>query len=491
MDLVEIFLRLLDEHSFTQKMVCKTIGYSSPNQLTRVLRREVSTNYMVDFGMRLLSCAKDLCLTAEEQREIQACITNLGIGWENLSSYGRLWSLIQNPQLLPSDDPAPTVRLISPSGQVVGTIKTVFRDASRVHIKATAGCRSALLQSLKSIETDCALSVDLYYEEGMGPVHAVDMLEAAWPMLHKPWFRPWSVRFAPGKSHSGLLETNMMMIDAFFLSECGEQKRGSMLIPIDDSRALHVALPEAHQAATSLLFPPQNAAAVFPMKSNVTSFGSYLDYLCYISDLEYNHRVFRMKRDIGLEMISADIQQAALREGPMGDRVIGTALEQELYDVQHRRYRNSLEKRKHQYHLLSFSALRKFAQTGVESDHFWGFRPFTPTERLRILEELYIRASAHHYFHLMFIRQEQDFIPDEIVWYEGRGVCFLLPGTEYRMDDQHSEMLFTDPDFAAFFSTVFRQRLCSSCAYSYEESAALLMRIIDELKAQIKHTQEL
>ena len=102
------------------------------------------------------------------------------------------------------------------------------------------------------------------------------------------------------------------------------------------------------------------------------------------------------------------------------------------------------------------------------------------------MEELYIRATSHHYFHLMFIRQDQHIIPDEIVWYEGRGVCFLLPGTEYRMDSQHSEMLVTDPDFEAFFSTVFRQRLCSSCAYSYEESAALLMRLIGELKAQIK-----
>ena len=62
MDLIETFLHLIDEHGISQRAVSQTLGYSSPNQLTRLIKKQVSDNLMADFGARLLSCAEKLSL---------------------------------------------------------------------------------------------------------------------------------------------------------------------------------------------------------------------------------------------------------------------------------------------------------------------------------------------------------------------------------------------------------------------------------------------
>ena len=78
----------------------------------------------------------------------------------------------------------------------------------------------------------------------------------------------------------------------------GPVKRGSILVSLDSRQALCLSLPDAYQLVSSMVGPSGDAAALSPMKYNVSSFGSHLDYLCYIRDLEHNRRVFQIKRDI-------------------------------------------------------------------------------------------------------------------------------------------------------------------------------------------------
>lgn len=485
MDLIDTFLRLIDAHGISQRTVCKAIGYTSPNQLTRLLKRQVSEELMADFGTRLLSGADMLGFSPDEQQTIRDCIADIGLSSDNLAAFHRLLALLQNPSVFPSTAPVPQISLVSPSGEAMGTLAECFRDASSLHITAAGGCPADLLQGFQALEGGCGLSVDFYYREGSGAMRTVSMLEAVWSILHKPWFHPWCVRFSQGPGRNSLLDAGIMIVDAAYNWPGGTVNRGSILVSLDSRQALCLPLPDAYQRVSSMIVPSGDAASISPMKYNVSSFGSYLDYLSYISDLEHNYRVFQIKRDIGLDLIPASIQLAALREGPMGGEVAGTPLEAKLWAVENDRYCNSLDKRQHQYHVFSYAALREFARTGRLSDHFWGFRPFLPEERLSILNDLYTRATACHAFHLLLLKPDQQIAPDEIVWYNGRGVCFILPGSDYSLDGNHSEFLLEDKDFCRFFSGLFRNRLCERWTCSEQMSADMLKRIIRELRATI------
>ena len=79
MDLIDTFLCLIDAHGLSQRTVCKAIGYTSPNQLTQLLKRQVSEELMADFGARLLSGADMLCFSPDEQQTLRDCMADIGL----------------------------------------------------------------------------------------------------------------------------------------------------------------------------------------------------------------------------------------------------------------------------------------------------------------------------------------------------------------------------------------------------------------------------
>ena len=60
MDLSEIFLHILETHHLTQRKASFILQYSSPNQLQRITKKEVSDKLMMDFGERLLIHREEL-----------------------------------------------------------------------------------------------------------------------------------------------------------------------------------------------------------------------------------------------------------------------------------------------------------------------------------------------------------------------------------------------------------------------------------------------
>lgn len=345
MDLIETFLHLIDEHGISQRAVSQTPGYSSPNQLTRLIKKQVSDNLMADFGARLLSCAEKLSLSPGSRRpSATVCPTSAWVLTIH-PPYHRFAALLQNPSMLPSAATVSPISLVFPDSREKVTLKKFFRDASRLHITAYGGCHAGLLQSLQSLEQQCELSVDYYCQEGNSALQCVAMPESVWGMLYKPWFHPWLIRIRDSGGQHGLLNAGVMLVDAVYPAPGGDHQRSWILVSPSSGEALCIPLPDAYQNLSALILPSQETAFTLPMKSRISDFGNYLDYLSYIRELEHNHRVFHIKRDIGLELIPAGIQPAALREGPMGSGVAGTPLEARLWEVQNNRYHNSLDVR--------------------------------------------------------------------------------------------------------------------------------------------------
>ena len=84
MDLVDVFLRVIEHHRISQREVSRLIGFRSDNQMTRILQHKVSQQKMLEFGQQLLSHKVALKLTADEEAAIECCLMHMSDGQENV-----------------------------------------------------------------------------------------------------------------------------------------------------------------------------------------------------------------------------------------------------------------------------------------------------------------------------------------------------------------------------------------------------------------------
>ena len=369
------------------------------------------------------------------------------------------------------------MKLSNAAGEPLGLFETVFSDAVDLNLSVVGCLNVPLCRILASWETHCHLNVDHYHSEGKTNAQNAKYLHDIWAFYHKPWFHPYCIKRKQDAACGGLMHADIALIDASF----SEKKRRSyLLVSKDLCSACLLPFPDNHLPARSLLFSKEDI--IYPLEMPQDNKKSYIEYLRYLQDLECNHRVFLIKEDICLNMIPAEIQLCALQEGPMRNHPGLDGMLNCMYEIEKERFVNNRDKKKHQYYLHTYNGLLNFMKTGMEIDHFWGFRPFTPGERYQILLNLYERTANSRYTHLFFLKPEVRLIPDEIGWYEDRGICFLLPQTQYHIENEHSELLFREPTFCRFFSGYFRDWICQRYAFSEADSLEMLRNLLNQNK---------
>ena len=414
-------------------------------------------------------------LTDGEVAGLQSCCLSMSLSTDDETAAAIFFGIMTQPPVAAEGD---DIALFDASGQPIGSLKAFLGDALQVHASIVGCVHLPLCSLLQSLESRCELNVEVYHAEGQRNHLSAQYLRSVWPFLHRPWFHPYCVRRKPDLAAEGLTNANVAIID---VQHPTGERTSHMLVPTSSHSAFLFPFPQKHMPARSILFAADDE--IDPLKLVREDEGDYIQYLRYLQDLERNHRCFLIKADICLNMIPAEIQLRALLEGPMHEHPGIEALLEPMVKIERERYENNRNKKKPQYYLHTLEGLRAFMETGVETDHFWGFRPFTPRERHAILSDLYERAAHTRYTHLFLLKPGITLIPDEIGWYEDRGICFLLPHTHYQLGGEHSELLFRDPEFGHFFSGYFRNWLCDHHAYSEDVSLQMLKELLEEFSA--------
>lgn len=477
MDIVEIFLQILASHCLSQRTVCDIIGFTSANQMTRILKRQVSHKYLVKFGNLLLEHKQELDLTDKETADLQACCMSPSLNTDDETAASIFFSTISKPiDSRPKED----IVLFDAAGVSLGSLQSVFCEAACLSF-SIVGCLSLPLCSiLDSWGKSCSMNVDYYHPEGKSNALSAQYLRSIWPFLHKPWFHPYCVKRKQDVACDGLCHADVALIDAEFPED---ERKSYMLVSQSENTATLLPFPEHHLPFQRILFSQNDA--IYPLEIPQQNEEDYIQYLRYLQNLERNHGAFLVKADMCLNMIPAEIQLRALQEGPMSNYPGIEEILAPMYAIEKERFENNRDKKKHQCYLHTYDGLLRFLETGIESDHFWGFRPFTPEERYQILSELFNRASNSPYTHLFFLKPGIHLIPDEIGWYEDRGICFLLPQTHYDIENGHSELLFQDPSFCRFFSGYFRKWICQHYAYSEADSLIMLQNLLEQFSKTV------
>ena len=397
MSLVRNFLVMIDHHGYTQSYVGGIIGFKSQTSMTRILQGKVSQKLLIDFAERLEAHSAQLGLTAQELTQLRSDKEELIVGSTTRQARQYLYDLISGRASESGKDQESY--LIHP---VDSTAKAflpaqLFERADSISITMVGICSVPLLNTITDFESKGNLQVSIYHNESQDPHPVCKLLWRLQTLIHKPWLTVYTIPNATNRSRS--IGESILWMDITYPNH----KQSLMLID-KETNALMISLLADHLPFTRLfLYEGEQPKS---MGVDNEDMSNYMNYLNYLRLQEKNHRVYRIKPDLGLEMIPGSIQLAALREGSLGDNKELAEFGELLAAIQTERYNNYKAKKKHQYNVFSYRAMRRFAETGRQSDHFWAFRSFTPEETLWIMRDLLTNALQNRYFHLRFLHPD-------------------------------------------------------------------------------------
>ena len=125
-------------------------------------------------------------------------------------------------------------------------------------------------------------------------------------------------------------------------------------------------------------------------------------------------------------------------------------------------------------------AMRRFAQTGRTSDHFWMMDAYTPEERVEILQSLLKQQMENPYLHMFFLKQDDVLRDVEIACYEDFGMLLLEADTGYNLDNGHSEALITHQALLRLYRDFFMNVLLRDYVLPKSETIRFLRQLIAE-----------
>ena len=219
-----------------------------------------------------------------------------------------------------------------------------------------------------------------------------------------------------------------------------------------------------------------------PLRKTGEGAEAFVEYTNQCAELEDDCMILSVKPDVHFNLVPSKLLYPAIHDGfEQAGLASGDALNallaslQEIHDV---RVANMYGKRRPTHLVYSLQAMERFMRTGVQSDHFFIQRAYTPEERRELVRCLLHQAETDPYFNVYFLREDLPEIRSEITLYEGKGVLMMDAYTSYDLHDDHSEVLVTLPGFQQSFQKFFLEVLLQKLVIPRHESLLQLERLL-------------
>ena len=211
-----------------------------------------------------------------------------------------------------------------------------------------------------------------------------------------------------------------------------------------------------------------------PMSALGDGYEAFVQYTEQYAQLENDCMILSVKPDLHFNLVPSEILYPAIFDGfEQAGMASGEELNmllQNLKDIHDGRVKNMYGKKRPTHIVYSLQAMEQFMRTGVQSDHFFLQRAYTPEERREIVRLLLRQAEEDPYFNVYFLREDLPEIRCEMTLYEGKGVLMMDAYTSYDLMDDHSEALITMPGFQQSFQKFFLEFLLQRLVMSRQES---------------------
>lgn len=222
-----------------------------------------------------------------------------------------------------------------------------------------------------------------------------------------------------------------------------------------------------------------------PMKSQVPDLRDYLQMLEYYGEIEKGREMLVFKGDVCFDYVPVDILVNSIEAQSFTEEGLSQLVKvlPKLRIVQEKRFQNVVSKREPTHWIASSHKLREMAETGKMQSHFFGMRPFTLEERIRIFQLLLRMVEENPYFHMyMLLPEEADLLDMDIAYMVGRGIQIIASDTDYSMENGWSETMLTECSFCDLYQEFFMEELIPNHTYAPEKSAEILREILQEME---------
>ena len=215
---------------------------------------------------------------------------------------------------------------------------------------------------------------------------------------------------------------------------------------------------------------------------------SFVGIMQYWAECESNRDMYHVKSDLCVNNIPTQyiraclVERDLLRFFPGLDADTLRCMMDTLLYYQRLRYKNMYESKNPKHLILTMNGLRRFAQTGMTSEHFAAMRPFTVYERVAILEDLLTNAEENPHFYLYLFRE--DFEPAyEVNCWDGLGMT-AFPIVKQETVDNYCNNVICHPRMVTAFRDYFMSDLRLNLTLTTGERNAFLRGLIAALKTQ-------
>lgn len=189
---------------------------------------------------------------------------------------------------------------------------------------------------------------------------------------------------------------------------------------------------------------------------------------------ELNRSSYSITAGLCFQQIPTDIAIAALRDGAFLQQDELADVIERTRSIHDQRFQNFYHKKKKSYQIMTVKGCRQFLETGFNSDHFVGFRPFTLEERKRIFQHMLEAAETNPYFVPLLFKNHEATLGLYIECNDKLGIALDTQSTNYDIKNGYHSVFLMYPDFTEQFMHFYRDTLVAEKSHSKQDSLAIL-----------------
>ena len=474
----ECLRRLLEAEGISASEAARLVGFRSRNSIFRILWDDASAEVDARF-LTALRGKLEQQWPAQHWIALEDALDRKRVGLQqHMSNQGFLQLLspvtedLQPCMLL--NHPAATGR----SGRPLQALLTELAQDASLEIIMTGCCTGGVIQELlRTLEPHAQEGkVSICHYVYAGEDEVTQNILSTLPLLTRPWYNACLLDAGTSPPEMlSLYRTGMIYIKR---TQSWGTVAWHVLLQYEKNRFMQLQMAGAQRLAELLDACRGGRELLKPMPAENVDVQDYLAYTRQYAELERDCLICSIKPDIHINCLPVELLAASMSEGlAQAGEDAGKEL-QALWDtlvqVHADRYRNMSCKRRPTHLVYSLSAMERFMRTGVQSDHFFLQRPYTPEERRRIIRSLKEQMLDDPYFNLYFLKPECSAVRNEITLYGKKGVLMLDAHTGYALHGGHSEALITLPGFVQAFQRFFMEELLQKHVISRTETLKAL-----------------
>lgn len=362
--------------------------------------------------------------------------------------------------------------IITDWGPTLSERLSTLENAESIEIICFNSCFHSLFQTLAQLfkAENPKIVLRHYLHSDANWNTAAEYVAVVMPILFDERYQAY-LRGASSSSKMPCISGNLLIIRAIIQSEPKE-----MFFSIADQKTAY-EVPNA-SASHFFAFVSKILENATPQPIPIKEESPYkLDFptLCmtFLSH-ELNRSTYSITNDLCFQQTPTSIAMEAFRDkGVSSDEETARIINRTL-SIHEQRYQNQYRKKKPTYHIMTLMGCQRFLETGMSTDHFVGFRPFTPEEREIIFRNM-LNAARENTCFIPLILKDDDFNHQyNLVCYDKLGVSIDAKDTDYDIAKGYRSVFLMFPDFTEQYMEYYLKILVGEKCYSRVKSLEML-----------------